>query len=183
MIIETVMTTINKNKTPHFAAAGVELFSDKSDRVEFYLYKDSITAENLLKTKKGVINITDSALHLVKSALIEPDFQVKKTPDKDGFYLSRACSYLQFNVNSTAEKKEKYSIEAEIVSRVILREYRGFNRASNLLVEAAVRASRIGISTSRKEVKEFLQKNKRIIIKTAGSREIECYHFLKDYLN
>lgn len=179
VITEAVLTTVNSNKTPHFAAVGIKL---TADRAEFYLYKSSKTAENLINTKKGVINITDSALHIVKSALAEPDFEVKKTADTGCFYLKDSCRYLEFNYAEAVDKKEKYFIRADIISRKNLREYRGFNRASNLLVEAAVMASRIGISCRREEVKNFLEKKRRIIIKTAGEDEIKCYNFLKKYL-
>ena len=179
VIIEAVLTTLNSDKTPHFSTAGVKL---NADIVEFYLYKSSKTAENLINTKKGVINITDSALHIVKSALSEPDFEVHKTADTNCFYLKNSCRYLEFNAAEAAEKKEKYLIRADIISRNNLREYIGFNRASNLLVEAAVMASRIGISCSSEEARNFLQKNRRIIIKTAGAAEIKCYNFLKKYL-
>lgn len=179
MIIESVLITKNKDNTPHFAAAGVEY---SLDIISFYLYKKSKTAENLLNKKEGVVNISDKALHIVKSALSASDFSIKRTENINSYYLADSCSYSEFICRDIKEKNDKYIIEAEVISKNNIRDYNGFNRANNLLVETAVKVSRINIKYTKSEVEKFLDENRRVIFKTASADGIKCYYFLKDYL-
>ncbi|MFW5961712.1 MAG: DUF447 domain-containing protein [bacterium] len=178
MIIETVITTQTKTDNIHFAALGVEFSAEK---IVFYPYQDTATADNILIKKRGVVNLVDRAKFIVLSALSDQKFNVKKTADCRGYYLEKCCHYYEFKVISIENLEAKYKVTAEITADKFIKEASTFNRANNLLLEAAVIASRIGISFNKKDLLDYLEKNRRIIFKTGDRESREVYNFLLNY--
>lgn len=180
MIIETVITSLNNNEELHFAAIGVEFFNQK---LSFYPYKESKTLKNIIDRKEGVVNIVDKAEYLIKAALGDNELPVNKIKDDNLYYLKDSCHYYKFKVISAFKMGDKYKVSAKIIFDQRNREYIGLNRANNLLLEAAVKASRIGIKTTEKEVSNFLDKNKRVIFKTGDKNTEYLFNFLKKYID
>jgi hypothetical protein len=180
MIIETVITSLDENSKIHFAALGVEFFKQK---IVFYPYQGSKTLENIINSKEGVINIVDKAEYLIKAALGDYHFSVNKIKDDNHYYLEDSCHYYKFRLISVSEIDDKYKVSGKIVLDQSNREYFGLNRANNLLLEAAVKASRIGIKNTCKEVDTFLDNNRRVILKTGDENAEYLFNFLKKYIN
>lgn len=177
MIIETVITTINKYGEIHFSAVGVQFLKSKA---LFNLYKKSNTFENLKIKKFGIINIVDKAEYLIKAALGSEKMNTSKTQKNELYYLNDCCSYYHFKVLKIKDSGEKYRVEVKILRKKENRKYIGFNRANNLLLEAAVIASRIGIKKNKNDLKIFLKNNKRVIIKTGDKNTKKLFKFLKE---
>lgn len=180
MIIETVITSLDENRNIHFAALGVEFFKQK---IVFYPYQGSKTLENIINSKEGVVNIVDKAEYLIKAALGDYQFSVNKIKDDNQYYLEDSCHYYKFKLISVSEIDDKYKVSGKIVFNQSNREYLGFNRANNLLLEAAVKASRIGIKNTAKEVDAFLANNRRVILKTGDENAEYLFNLLKKYIN
>lgn len=180
MIIETVITSLDENEELHFAALGVEFFNQN---LSFYPYKESKTLKNIISRKEGVVNIVDRAEYLIKAALGDYKLSVNKIKDDNLYYLKDSCHYYKFKLLSVLEMDDKYKVSGKIVFDQMNREYLGFNRANNLLLEAAVKASRIGIKTTVKEVIAFLANNKRVILKTGDKNTEYLFNFLKKYID
>ncbi|MFP4020366.1 MAG: DUF447 domain-containing protein [Halanaerobium sp.] len=178
MIIETVITTQTNADKINFAALGVEFFEEK---LVFYAYKDTATAENIKNSRKGVVNLVDRAKFIVFSALSDQKFKLKKTADLSGYFLEECCHYYEFKVLLVEDLGEKYRVTAEITADKFIKEASTFNRANNLLLEAAVIASRIGISFDKKDLLNYLDKNKRIIFKTGDNESKKVFNFLVEY--
>lgn len=177
MIIETVMTSLNTEDKLNFSAIGVQFIKNN---LLFYPYKNTITAENILTTKKGVVNIVDRSYYLVLAALSEVDFAVHQT-DLGNYYLENCCYYYEFELSKVSDLGEKYKITAKTAAKKSRNDFIGFNRADNLLLEAAVIASRIGITKKAQDLKKFLAENKEIIFKTGDHKSKKSYLFLKEY--
>jgi len=180
MIIETVITTQTSADNINFAALGVEFLGEK---LVFFPYKDTVTAKNIQDSKKGVVNIVDRAKFIVFSALGDQKFNYKKTVELNSYFLEECCHYYVFKVLSVEDLGEKYKVSAKIIADEFIREACSFNRANNLLLEAAVIASRIGISFDKNDLLAYLQKNKRIIFKTGDEESKEVFRFLLQYAN
>ncbi|ADQ14383.1 DUF447 domain-containing protein [Halanaerobium hydrogeniformans] len=178
MIIETVMTSLDSKNDLNFSAIGVEFVKDK---VIFYPYKNTTTAENILATKKGTVNIVDRSYYLILAALSEPEFAVDKT-DLGNYYLKDCCYYYEFKLSAISDLGKKYKLTANITAQKSRNDFIGLNRAENLLLEAAIIASRIGITKKTKELKNYLAENREIIFKTGDQKSKESYLFLKKYL-
>ena len=179
MIIETVITTVNSNGKINFSAVGVEFFKS---RVIFNLYKKSNTVLNLEIKDYGIINIVDKAEYLIKAALSSEKMSISELKGNDLYYLSDCCSYYQFKVLEIKDCGEKYRVEVKILNKKEKRKYIGFNRANNLLLEAAVIASRVGITKDENDLINFLNDNKRVIIKTGSKKTKKLLDFLEKKL-
>ncbi len=178
MIVETVVTTKEENKHIHMAALGVKF---DGDNVFLYPYKGTKTLANILKDKSGTINIVDKAEYLVKSALGNGSFKLNPAQKNNSYYLADCCHYYEFEMISFKKLDDKYEIKAKITNDEFIREYLGFNRAANLLVEAAVTASRIGISAEIEDLLNFLEEYKRVIFKTGNKKDEDTFYYLKNY--
>ena len=179
MIVETVITTVNPNGEINFSAVGVEFFKS---RVIFNLYKKSNTVLNLEIKDYGIINIVDKAEYLIKAALSSEKMSISELKGNDLYYLSDCCIYYQFKVLTIKDCGEKYRVEVKILNKKENRKYIGFNRANNLLLEAAVIASRIGITKDENDLINFLNDNKRVIIKTGSKKTKKLLDFLEKKL-
>lgn len=178
MIIETVITTQTSADNINFAALGVEFFEEK---LVFYPYKDTATAKNIKNSRNGVVNLVDRAEFIVLSALSDQKFKLKKTAELNCYFLEECCHYYEFKVLLVEDLGEKYKVTAEIIADKFIKEAFTFNRANNLLLEAAVIASRIGISFDKKDLLDYLDKNKRIIFKTGDKESKKLFNFLLKY--
>ena len=176
MIIETVVSTVNKDNEPHFAAVGVEFIQQKA---VFNLYKKSHTFSNLKNKDSGIINVVDKAEYLLKAALGSAKIEFSKIEKRNLYYLTDCCSYYQFKLINIEEQAEKYLVKVEITKAEENRKYIGFNRANNLLVEAAVIASRIGITKTKNDLVQFINQNLRVINKTGDKNTQELLKFLE----
>jgi hypothetical protein len=176
MITETVITTVNENDKIHFSAIGIEFFKTKA---VFYLYKKSITALNLKRKGSGVINIVDKAEYLIKSALNSKKIDVSQIKKNELYYLTDCCIYYEFKVLAIKNYEEKHKVEVEILVEKDNRRYIGFNRANNLLLEAAIIASRVGITKNKNDLIKFIDDNRRVIIKTGDKNTKELLKLLE----
>lgn len=179
MIIETVITTVNKKNKIHFAAVGVEFFQNKAI---FKLYKKSSTFLNLKRKEFGIINVVDKAEYLIKAALSTAKMETSEVKKNEQYYLSDCCSFYQFKVLSMHDCGEKYKVEVKILNKTEKKKFIGFNRANNLLLEAAVIASRIGITKEKNDLIDFINSNKRVIIKTGDKNTEKTLDFLEEQL-
>ena len=179
MIIEAVITTVNKKGETNFSAVGVEF---SKSRATFNLYKKSNTVLNLKIKDYGIINIVDKAEYLTKAALSSEKMDISKLKENDLYYLSDCCSYYQFKVLAIKDCGEKYRVEVKILTKKENRKYIGFNRANNLLLEAAVIGSRIGITKDKSDLINFLNDNRRVIIKTGNKKTKKLLDFLEKKL-
>jgi hypothetical protein len=176
MIIETVVSTVNENKEPHFAAVGVEFMQEKA---VFNLYKKSRTFSNLKNKGSGIINLVDKAEYLLKAAVGSTEIDFSRVGEKELYYLTDCCNYYQFRLINIEDQAEKYLVKVEITAAEENRKYIGFNRANNLLVEAAVIASRIGITKTKNDLRQFINQNRRVINKTGDKNTQELLKFLE----
>ncbi|MGH7429272.1 MAG: DUF447 family spectrin-like domain-containing protein, partial [Candidatus Methylomirabilaceae bacterium] len=77
--------------------------------------------------------------------------------------------------------QERASFHCRIVKRGVLREFVGFNRARNAVLEAAILATRIrflGVEHVLQEFRRFAE----IVKKTGGEQEARAMQFLEAYV-
>lgn len=179
MIIECLLSTLSPDGFVNFAPTGVEL---ADTQVKLEIYHGSDTHANLERTGRGVINITDDILAIVKATVSDPRLPVFPTDPPGGFVYENTCRYAFFEINEHRKKVPLSYFKGQIISDGRVRECGGLNRARHLLLEAAVNTSRIGIRYSATEVLDYLNAQLKLIMKTGGEREQEACVFLKKYL-
>jgi hypothetical protein len=183
MILEALVTTTNPDGTPHVAPMGPDVAPDFS-RFQLRPFPSSKTYRNLVAHPEGVIHVTDDALLLAKASVgaADPRARVRLADKVKGFVLVGACRYFEFKVSRTDTSEPRVRIDADIVNVGTLRDFWGFNRGKNAILEAAILATRLHLLPLDDVAAEF-KRLRMIVDKTGGPDEFEAMTFLDEYLD
>ena len=180
-ILEGLVTTTTPDGGIHLAPMGPRVSHDWK-RLLLRPFAASTTCRNLKARGEGVLHVTDDVLLIAKSALggvaIPPHRAAKRV---SGFILDDACRFYEFVVRSIDDSREPVQIEAEIVHCGALREFWGFNRAKHAVLEAAILATRLHITSMKFVMAEF-DRFRLIVDKTGGAAEAEAFGWLEAHL-
>jgi hypothetical protein len=99
-----------------------------------------------------------------------------------GFILSDVCRYFEFRVSSIDDREERVQIEAEVVHSGRFRDFFGFNRAKNAVVEAAILATRTAFLPLEDVDAEF-RRLAIIVEKTGGAQEHAAFGLLREHVD
>ena len=180
MILEGLVTTSNADGSAHLAPMGVKVELD-FQKLLLRPFPTSTTCGNLLARGEGVFHVTDDALLMARAALgsIELGVEFRACEKVIGHILIGACRHYEFVVRSVDATGERVAMDAEVVARVMQREFFGFNRAKHAVIEAAILATRLHILPLA-EVRAEFGKLRRIVDKTGGADEYTAMEFLAE---
>lgn len=191
-IIETIVTTYNKDGSPNAAPMGVYATGKKS--VIIKVYTDSDTYSNIVRNRGCVVNLVYDPLLFLRTTLLgrgkgeeEPEVNSSETGRARRVkapFLKGSHAYLEAALRGQREyvKVDEYKlsevsiVRCSIVRVVVKRKHPvGFNRGLAAAVELAIKLSR--------GQKEGLEKEMNIIQRTLNAEEYEKISaFLKPYL-
>ena len=180
MIIECIVTTVNSQGEANCAPMGVTIGEGE---ILIQPYRDSATCRNLIATGTAVVNLTDNCRLFAESAISNSNPQFPTFPAElvPGRVLIDACSYYECSVMHTDTTTPRAIFRCKIIKKGVLREFIGFNRAKNAIIEAAILATRVRLL----EVATILQEYRRlsdIVQKTGGEQEAWAMQYLQDYV-
>lgn len=178
MIIESIVTTLNEEGEANFAPMGVTIGEGE---LLIRPYKDSATYRNLVATGAAVVNLSDNIRLFAESAISNPKFPAFPAELVTGLVLKDACSYYECSVMHADTASERATFRCKILKKAILREFIGFNRAKNAIIEAAILATRVrflGVAQIREEYRHLAE----IVQKTGGEQEAQAMRYLQDYV-
>lgn len=178
MITETIVTTLNEQGETNFAPMGVTIGEGE---ILIRPYKESATYRNLLATGVVVVNLTDNALLFAESAVSNPQFTAFPADLVRGVVLKDACSYYECTVRERDISHERANFRCQVLKKGVLREFVGFNRAKNAILEAAILATRVrflGVEHILQEYRRFSE----IVKKTGGEEETRAMQYLQEYV-
>ncbi len=178
MIIETIVTTLNEQGEANFAPMGVTIGDGE---ILIRPYKDSATYRNLLATGAAVVNLTDNARLFAEAAISNPEFPAFPADTVRGLVLKDACSYYECSVMQADTAHERANFHCQAVKKGFLREFVGFNRAKNAIIEAAILATRVRFLGVEKILQEYLRFSE-IVKKTGGEEEDLAMRHLQGYV-
>lgn len=178
MIIETIVTTSDPNGAINFAPMGVE-WGD--DIIVLKPFLETTTFRNLSATGVAVVNLTDDVMLFAQGAVSSPQFPSSPAEVVKGVVLQAACSWRELEVKTIDATPPRSRIEARVVHRGANREFIGFNRARNAVLEAAIFATRTHLLPAE-QIREEFARLQVIVDKTAGPREREAMAFLTEYV-
>lgn len=170
MIIESILTSRGPEGRINFAPMGVVW---GEDRITIKPYRDTTTFRNLEASGEAVVNLTDDVFVFARAALETAEFPTVPAETVDGVVLRETCSWREVRVAEADTTGERGRFTCEIVHRGFRREFLGFNRARNAVLEATILATR----TRLLPIDEILQQLAHLQIavdKTAGPREAEA---------
>src|SRR4051812_45899609 len=173
-ILETVVTTINPDRSVNCAAMGVEW---GEQRIIIKPYRGTRTLRNLRATEAAVVNLTDDILLFSQAALGDPHPPTHAAASVDGAVLVDACSWREVRVETIDDSAQRARVGTVVVDGGSGREFLGFNRASHAVLEASILASRAR-RLDAEEVRAELGRLQVLVDKTGGAREREAMDFV-----
>lgn len=178
MIIETIITTLDGEGAINFAPMGVE-WGEEVIVVKPFL--ETTTFRNIQATGAAVVNLTDDVFLFAQAAISNPKYPSGPATVVRGAVLDAACSWRELEVRSIDATPPRSRIETRVVHHGTRREFLGFNRARNAVLEAAILSTRLHL-IPRAEIEAELAKLQIIVNKTAGAREFEAMELLTDFI-
>jgi hypothetical protein len=98
-----------------------------------------------------------------------------------GVVLEAACSWRELEVRHIDATPPRSRIDTAVVHHGAIREFIGFNRARNAVLETAIVATRTHL-ISAAEIRADVARLQVIVDKTAGPRELEAMALLVDHI-
>lgn len=185
MILEGIVTTLSVEGALNVAPMG-PIVSPDLDMSGFTLrpFKSSTTHRNLKARGQGVFHVTDNVLLLAQAAIgapLVPEPATRPAAKVAGAILADACRYYEFRVVDVDERDERATIRVETVAEGRIRDFIGFNRARNAVLEAAILASRVGLIPPAEILAEY-DKLSVLVDKTGGTNERAAFDLLAEYV-
>ena len=178
MIIESIITTLDSQGAINVAPMGVEWGEDV---IVVKPFLETTTFRNIQATGAAVVNLTDDVLLFARAAISNPQYPVGPATVIRGAVLDAACSWRELEVRSIDATPPRSRIETRVVHHGKRREFLGFNRARNAVLETAILSTRLHL-IPRAEIEADLAKLQIIVNKTAGPREFEAMELLTDFI-
>jgi uncharacterized protein len=178
MIIETIFSTQDSFGQPNFAPMGISL--SKSEII-LRPFRNTQTFHNLSGTGYGVVNFTDDVLAYVQSALFNavlPHFKAHAVP---GIVFQGTCSWREVEIITQSGSADRPEVHCREIYQGRQREFLGFCRASNAVIEAAILATRIHLYPHEDVLKE-LDRYERIVRKTGDQKEQDAFQQIREYI-
>ncbi|HTY63700.1 MAG TPA: DUF447 domain-containing protein [Acidobacteriota bacterium] len=179
MIIETIFSTLDEAGTPNFAPMGIEW---GEEFVVVRPFRSSQTCRNLLARGCGVANLSDNVLAFVESALYDktlPSFPAKTIP---GAVYRDTCGWIELKVVTNGGSEERAELKCRILHHGRQKDFLGFCRAGNAVIEATILATRLSFYGKNK-VLESLNQYMRVVEKTGSEIEKQAFKMLYDFVN
>jgi hypothetical protein len=179
MIIETIFSTLDEYQQPNFAPMGL-LWGEESITVR--PFRNTRTCQNLLSSGHGVANVSDDVLAFVRCGLLKEilsSFRAKAVP---GVVFQGTCSWRELEVVSGGGSDDRAEFKCRVVHKGWQKEFLGFCRAGNAVIEAAILATRLklhGQETINKKLNYYM----KVIEKTGGESEQKAFQLVLDYIH
>ncbi len=177
MILETIVSTMDREGRPNFAPMGITL---DGGTVLLRPVGTAQTWRNLQEVEEGVVNFTDNVVLFARCAVgpfVPPHQEARKVR---GTVLDDACFWKEFVVESKDLGGERGRFSGRVVCEGRLRDFVGFKRARHAVIEATILVTRLHL-LGRDRVLEEISRLRPLVDKTAGPAECEAFEFLMEH--
>jgi uncharacterized protein len=178
VIIESIVTSLDPAGRANFAPMGVEW---GEETIVLKPFLETTTFRNVSATRAAVVNLTDDAMLFAQGATSNSQFPSFPAVVVRGLVLDAACSWRELEVVSIDDSPPRSRIETRVVHRGFRREFLGFNRARNAVLEAAILATRTHL-LPKEQIRDDYARLQVIVDKTAGPREQAAMALLAEYV-
>lgn len=182
MIIEALVSTRNEDGSVNLAPMG-PVFTGDWSRFELRPFSTSDTFANLNRTREGILHITDDVELLARAAVDRlstmPKMQSGNRVSTSA--ISNACRWYEFHVDSVTETHSRAAMNCRTVYEHRQRDFIGFNRAKNAVLEAAILATRVNF-LPQQEILDQFRRFEVIIQKTGGDQEVAAFQLLQQFV-
>jgi hypothetical protein len=178
MIVETIFSTLDQNGKPNFAPMGL-VWGDKFVIVR--PYRDTQTCRNLFSGRYGVANVCDDILAYVQCALYDAILPHFPAQAGSGVIFSNACFWREVEAVSFGGTTERAEVRCQVIAEGQKRQFLGFRRASNAVIEAAIVATRLNIY-NHGTLTEKMAQYEDIVKKTGDDADRQAFQMVRDYI-
>lgn len=176
MILETIVTTRDRENRPHIAPMGIHL--DGADLI-ILPFRPSRTLDNLLATEVAVINACEDVRVFAGCLTGRRDWPVVPAERIDCPRLRDCLTHTEVALQRVEEDKVRPRLYCRLLHQMAHAPFRGFNRAQHAVLEAAILVSRLHLLPWEKIATE-LAIHRIAVEKTAGPREREAWDWLME---
>jgi len=182
VIIETIVTTRDATGNVNVAPMGVEWDPAQDEsRIVLKPFLETATYRNVSATGTAVVNLVDDVRIFARAAISNPTYSTVPAVAVAGVVLADCCSWREVTVTSLDSTPPRSRIDTRVVHHGTNRDFIGFNRACQAVLEAAIYATRVHM-LPRDFLDSELQRLQVIVDKTAGPREFEAMALLADFI-
>jgi hypothetical protein len=140
-------------------------------------FKPSSTYDNLMRHGQCSINFVDDVRIFAGALTGRRDWPTSLCQQIEGEYISDALSHIELEVVRLDDTDPRACFYAAVICDVNHKPFRGFNRAQNAVIEAAILVSRLDMLSEQK-IRDEIAYLTIAIDKTAGVRELEAWGWL-----
>jgi len=173
-IHEVIVTTLSENGQPHSAPMGI---IEVEGQIVIQPFKPSATYNNLKRHRQCTINFTDDVRVFAGALTGHRTWPTRNCQRIEGQYLEQALAHLELELVEFEDNDPRAKFTGQVVAEITHAPFRGFNRAQNAVIEAAVLTSRLKMLPAEK-IQQEIQYLNIAIEKTAGERELEAWGWL-----
>lgn len=174
MIYETVITTMNADGSAHIAPFGIR---ERDGMIIIAPFRPSTSLDNLLRTERAVVNLTDDVRVFAGALTGRRDWPVRRAEKIEGYMLDTALAHRELELVAIKEDAVRPELSFRVVHEAMHSAFRGFNRAQAAVLEAAVLVSRLHMLPPEKIAAEIAYLT-IAVEKTAGDRERQAWSWL-----
>ncbi len=176
MIVETIFSTLDEDGRPNFAPMGLTW-----EEMKVHPFRNTSTYKNLISLGQGVANVTDNVLLFARSAISHCDFPHFPARKVRGVVLEDVCYWRELEVSTVEEDEERAEMSCRVVAEGRKRDFLGFNRGKNAVIEAAILATRLKLH-DWDEVRSAFRRWDEIVARTGEKEEEEAMQLLRKYV-
>ena len=176
MIFETIITTVDNTSNYHVAPMGIEMIDDE---ILLKPFKPSQTLENIVKTKKAILNITDDVTVFAGCVTGRNNFEMVPLENKIYYRLKRVLSYSVLSLIEHNDDETRPKLRMKKEDEVFCSNFKGINRAQAAIIEGSILVSRMKILPIEKILRE-MSYLEIAISKTAGPQEKKAWGWLNE---
>ncbi|WP_244433751.1 DUF447 domain-containing protein [Azospirillum sp. B506] len=176
MILETIVTTLGADGTPHIAPFGI---TRTGEDLVIAPFRPSLTLNALDATGRAVINLTDDARLFAGCLTGRRDWPLVPATVIAGVRLADSLAHWEVEVVRVEADPVRPRFHCRNVHEETHRPFGGHNRAAAAVIEAAILCSRLHLLPWEKVEREMAYLA-IAVEKTAGDREREAWGWLSE---
>ena len=180
MIHEGLISIQTEDGGVHTAAMGPEVSDTRAmNQLILKSFQGSRTSDLLSALPEGVFHLTDNVLLFAQAVTgtLGQDLRIRPADTVRGWILEDACEAFEFRVEKSDTSYDRSKLYATIQKTHFVRPFRGFNRASHAVIEAAILFSRIQFLGAN-DVQQQIERLRPLVTKTAGEQEHNAFELI-----
>ncbi len=174
MIMETIITTRNKDGRTHIAPMGIR---GQDGLIVLAPFKPSRSLDNMKREGSAIINHTDDVRVFAGCLTGHVDWPLCPAVRVNGQRLTNCLSHIELELEQVKDDEQRPELLFRPVYEQTHAPFRGFNRARAAVIEAAVLVSRLHI-LPLEEIETDIDYLAIAIEKTAGPHEQLAWNWL-----